>query len=56
MQCLKVDDVIPCYLQCTVVLVGVVLKDLLGGTTWWHCERVATEICHKVYFPNFGRK
>ena len=30
MQCLQVDDVIPyCHLQCTVVLVGVVLKDFL---------------------------
>ena len=27
-QCLQVDDVIPIFrLQCTVVLVGVVLKD-----------------------------
>ena len=34
-QCLQVDDVIPILcLQCTVVLVGVVLKDLLGGTTF----------------------
>ena len=36
MQCLQVDDVIPtyCCLQCTVVLVGVVLKGSLGGTTF----------------------
>ena len=35
-QCLQVDDVTPilCRLQCTVVLVGVILKDLLGGTTF----------------------
>ena len=33
-QCLQVDDVIPIRLQCTVVLIGVVLKDLLGGTTF----------------------
>ena len=34
-QCLQVDDVTLYYhLQCTVVLVGVVLKDLLGGTTF----------------------
>ena len=36
-QCLQVDDVIPIIFACsvyTVVLVGVVLKDLLGGTTF----------------------
>ena len=34
-QCLQVDDVIPyCHLQCTVVLVGLVLKYLLGGTAF----------------------
>ena len=27
-----------CCLQCTVVLVGVVLKDLLGGTMMWQCD------------------
>ena len=32
-QWLQVDDVY-CRLQCTVVLVGLVLKDLLGGTTF----------------------
>ena len=32
-HCLQVDDVIPyCCLQCSVVLVGKVLKDLLGGS------------------------
>ena len=30
-QCLQVDDVIPIFI---VVLVGVVLKDSLGGTTF----------------------
>ena len=35
MQCLQVDNEIPILsLQCTVVLVGVVLKDSLGGTTF----------------------
>ena len=34
-QCLQVDDVIPILLpECTVVLVGVVLKGSLGGTTF----------------------
>ena len=32
--CLRVDDVIP-ILSPAVVLVGVVLKDSLGGTTMW---------------------
>ena len=31
-QCLQVDDVIP--ILCTVVLVGVILKGSLGGTTF----------------------
>ena len=31
-QCLQVDDVIP--ILSAVVLVGMVLKDLLGGTTF----------------------
>ena len=35
-QCLQVNDVIPILLlACTVVLVGLVLKDLLGDTMMW---------------------
>ena len=40
-QYLKVDGVtLYCCLQCTVVLVGVVLKGLLGGTMMWQCDHV----------------
>ena len=37
-KCLHVDDIfLYCHLLCTVVLVGVVLKVSLGGTTFDGC-------------------
>ena len=33
-QCLQIDDVIHIIVQCSVVLVDVVLKDSFGGTAF----------------------
>ena len=47
MQCLQVDDVILILprLQCTVVLVGVVLKNSLSGTIMWQRASCYVVIC-----------